>query len=316
MAQLHGLEWKPAWISHMGCHHACSEFLDLGLSRPWIYGGTGHAFALNVHEELCPSGPTAWNTDVVDHLAANIGYLVEGVDGQVTERDFEAKQRIAWALVTGCIDTGVPCYAWELAIPEWYVIHGYDDGGYYYTGPMAEMGQMPLPSTQLARTEIGWLSVRCVVHCHPSSDEEIVAAALDFAFDNAAGAHRMENYSSGPEGFELWADALESGAASRFGAGYNGECWRECRVMAAEFLREAKQRLGREAGLFDAAIEAYAAVGEALGRVVERIPFKAAENPEAEAETVQDSEAAGILREANAAEERGLEALQKLRVAL
>ncbi|HCA48709.1 MAG TPA: hypothetical protein DEP45_15555, partial [Armatimonadetes bacterium] len=119
----------------------------------------------------------------------------------------------------------------------------------------------------------------------PSSDEEILAAAIDFAFDNAAGTHRMDNYASGPEGFEVWADALESGIASRFGAGYNGECWRECRVMAAEFLREAKQRLGREAGLFDGAIEAYAAVGDALGRVVERVPFKATDSPEDETET-------------------------------
>lgn len=313
MTRLEGLEWKSAWISHMGCQHGCSEYLELDISRAWIFGGTGHAFAINVHEELCPSGPTAWKVGQVDHLAANIGYLVEGVTGHVSERDFEAKQKIAWALVAGCIDTGMPCYGWELAIPEWYVITGYDEGGYYFSGPGADEAQMPLDPEKLARTGIGWLSVHCVVPCRPSPDEEIVTAAIEFALDHAAGEYCHENYSAGLAAFELWASALESGKANRFGAGYNGECWRECRAMAAEFLREAKERVGREAGLFDEALQHYEAVADALSRVVARIPFEMAAD---EAATVQDAEAAAMLREAKAAEEKGLEALRRLGEAL
>ncbi len=313
MMRLEGLEWTPGWISHMGCHHGCSQYLGLDLSRAWIFGGTGHAFAINVHEELCPSGPTAWKTDQVDHLAANIGYLVEGVTGHTSHRDFEAKQKIAWALVTGCIDTDVPCYGWELAVPEWYIITGYDDDGYYFSGPGAEDASMPLARDQLARTEIGWLSVKCVLPCTPSPDEEIMADAIDFALDHAAGRYINGDYVAGPEAFRVWADALETGKADRFGAGYNGECWRECRQMAVEFLREAKMRLGREEGLFDEAIGHYSAVADALEQFVERIPFE--HTPEGE-QTVHDTECAPILREAQQAEAKGLEALQGLRAAL
>jgi hypothetical protein len=123
----------------------------LGFKPAWIFGGTGHAFAINVHEQLSPSGPTAWKIGPVDRFAANVGYLVEGVMGHSTQRDFEAKQRIAWALVTGCIDSDVPCYAWEMAVPEWYVITGYDDGGYYFSGPGADQAQMPLAADEIAR---------------------------------------------------------------------------------------------------------------------------------------------------------------------
>lgn len=315
MIRLEGLEWKPAWISHMGCHHGCIDYLGLDISRAWIFGGTGHAFAINIHDELCPSGPTAWKTERVDHLAANIGYLVEGVTGHTSQRDFEARQKIAWALVTGCIDSNVPCYGWELALPEYYVITGYDDGGYYFSGPGADQARMPLPADEISRTEIGCLEVKCVVPCSPASDEEIVHGAIDFALEHPAGKYLHENYSSGPAAFELWADALESGRANRFGAGYNGECWRECRKMAEAFLREAKERIGREDALFDDAIEQYAAVAAALDRVVERIPF---ENPagDPEEDTVQDDDAAAAVREAKAAEERGLEALRRLKDAL
>lgn len=312
MTRLDGLEWKPAWISHMGCHHGCTDYLGQDISRAWIFGGTGHAFVVNVHEELCPSGPTAWKTESVDRLAANVGYLVEGVMGGRSQRDFEAKQKIAWALVTGCIDQGVPCYGWELAIPEWYVITRYDDGGYYFSGPGADEARMPLAADAIARTEIGWLHVNCVVPTRPAPDEEILEDAIGFALEQAAGKHCHEGYAAGPAGFELWATALETGRAHRFGAGYNGECWRECRQMAVAFLREAKDRIGREKGLFDEVIGRYEAVEDALTRAVERLPFRMPADLDDEDERVRDEECAAIIREAKAAEERALEALRRL----
>jgi len=312
MTRLDGLEWKPAWISHLGCHHGCIDYLGMDISRAWIFGGTGHAFAINIHEVLCPSGPTAWVTEPVDRLAANVGYLVEGVSGHTSHRDFDARQKIAWALVTGCIDSEVPCYGWELAIPEWYVITGYDDEGYYFSGPGADEARMPLPAEEIARTGIGWLSVNCVVPSRPAPDEEILDGAIGFALDHAAGRYSHEGYAAGPDAFEMWANAMETGKASRFGAGYNGECWRECRQTAVEFLREAKDRLGREEALFDSAIEHYAAVADALSRTVERVPFAHPDEGD-EDESVQDADCAAILREAKVAEERGLAALGALR---
>jgi len=313
MTCLDGLEWKSAWISHLGCHLGCVDYLGLNLSRAWVYGGTGHAFAINIHETLCPSGPTAWRSDIIDRLAVNLGYIAEGVTGHKSYRDFAAKQRIAWALATGCIDTAVPCYGWELHRPEWYVITGYDDVGYYYSGPGAEHGRQPLPWQELGTTEIGRLSVKCVLQCTPSPDEVAVVEALTFALDHSLGRYCFNNYVSGPQAFEVWADALESGRADRFGAGYNGECWRECREMAVEFLREARERLsGRADDLFAEAIEHYEAVHAALKAVVERIPFEA----ETEGQTVQDVEAAQLLREAGATEQRALNILRRLRDAL
>lgn len=309
---LDGLAAKPAWMTHMGCQQGCVEYLGIDISRGWIYGGTGHAFALNIHEELCPSGPTAWNCQASDLLARDVGYLAEGVTGERCNRDFEARQKIAWALVTGCIDNGVPCYGWELEMPEWYVVTGYDERGYYYCGCNADEAKMPLPRDDLGRTEIGFLSMQCVLECDASPDHEVVSEAIRFALDHAEGSHHFEPYASGPEAWEQWAAALESGSASRFGAGYNAECWRECRAMAVEFLDEAGERLGREQGLFDEAIEHYSAVRDALSRVVERTPF----DPSAGDATVRDPECAAIVREAKAAEARGLDALRRLAEAI
>ncbi len=312
---LEGLDWNPSWISHIGCQHACVEYLGLDLSMPWIHGGTGHAFVVNIHDELCPSGPTAWNTEHLDRLAANLGYLVEGVTGRNSERDFEARQKIAWALVTGCIDTDVPCYGWEFAMPEWYVITGYDDDGYYFAGPCAEDYPSPLERDRLGCTELGYLSVHCVLPCEPSPDEEIVCEAIGFALDHARGDYAFEGYCAGPEAFERWAIALESGRANRFGAGYNAECWHECRGMAVEFLREAKLRLDREQTLLDEAIRDYSAVRDGLARIIQRHPFEFSDHIP-EDETLRSPECASILRRAKRAEERALDALARLGDAL
>ncbi|MGD9494695.1 MAG: hypothetical protein AB7Y46_00165 [Armatimonadota bacterium] len=312
MNRLEGLRQRPLWITHLGSVLGCLEYLNIDLSPSWVYGGSGHAFVINVHELLCPSGPTAWDTSMLDQLGGNLGYLVDGVHSHRSHDDFPARQAIAWALVRGCIDTGVPCYAWELAAPEWYVITGYDDVGYYYDGPGAQHGTQPLPWQSLAETEIGWLSVHCVLHSEAEPDDVAVREALTFALGHARGRYSNQDYATGPRAFEVWAEALETGRADRFGAGYNGVCWLECREMAVAFLREAKRRLpGRADALFDEALEHYSAVHQALKAAVERVPFQSPAE-EVEGARVQDPQAAALIRAAGAAEARALDVVARL----
>ena len=73
------LKWKPRWVSHLGAVEASLRFLKQKTSTAWIYGGTGHAFIINIAKDLCPSGPTAWRTMMLYELAPNLGYRVDGV---------------------------------------------------------------------------------------------------------------------------------------------------------------------------------------------------------------------------------------------
>lgn len=50
--KLENLKWKPRWVSHLGCIKGCVEYLDLDVSDAWLYGATGHAFVINLHEEV------------------------------------------------------------------------------------------------------------------------------------------------------------------------------------------------------------------------------------------------------------------------
>jgi hypothetical protein len=88
------------------------------MSKGWLHGGAGHAFVINMYDEVCPSGPTAWVTTRVMELGSNLGYRVEGVSGSKRETDLAGLQQRAWAFTRQAIDQGLPCYGWELSIPD------------------------------------------------------------------------------------------------------------------------------------------------------------------------------------------------------
>ncbi len=317
--ELEGLRSKPVWVTHLGCIKGCLEYLGCDITMPWLYGGTGHAFIINMHEEVCPSGPTAWNSDkLLLPLGLNVGFSVEGVFAAKNSPDFAEKQEAAWNTVRGWIDAGIPCYGWELDIPEYYTVHGYDETGYYYWDMVANGPAGPKPWQELGDTGIGFLLLYKLETCQPAPDEEVVKAAFVAVLDHARTEEGWShpNYRTGLRAFELWADALENGTASRFGQRFNAVAWTECRAQAVVFLKEAKQRLGGKAdSLFDEALEHYSEVHAKLEAVSELHPFQVP-TEDTEDERLRSPQAAQLIREARGAEEKGLEALQKIADAL
>lgn len=87
--KIESLRWKPMWVSHLGCIRDCLDYLNFNISDAWLFGATGHAFIINMHEVVCPSGPTAWHTEMLFRLGKNIGYIIEGVFGQKAQDGFD-----------------------------------------------------------------------------------------------------------------------------------------------------------------------------------------------------------------------------------
>jgi len=247
-------------------------------------------------------------------LGRNIGYDIEGVVSYKLNEDFTAKKRAAWETVRKAIDQGLPCYGWELNIPEYYVVYGYDDVGYYYSGAMCDSGAGPKPWQSMADTGIGMLEMHVVRSGKAANDAVTVKQALEFALEHATSPSKWifgEN-KAGLAGFDSWIGALETGVSSSHGAAYNAACWCECRGFAAQFLREARGRLNGTAGpLLDEAAGHYDQVYARLQRVCELFPF----TPPREDEVVDQSrcqEAVGHLRTARESEADGLKALERI----
>lgn len=316
MKKLADLSWTPTWTSLAGCIHGCLTYLGQDISPAWLFGGTGHAFIINMNKDgSCPSGPTAWVTTPFFNLGKNLGWRIEGVFGDKRRPGFDALKRQAWELVKASLDSDLPVVGWELAIPEFYVVDGYDDAGYYFHGPAAEMGPSPKPWDELGESEIGMLEIFSIQPCQPAEDRKTIHDALAFAlaFNRGNPEWVLPEYLAGQAAYQAWIEALESGRAMRMGHAYNAAVWEECRSQAVTFLREAKGRLqGELEGAFEGAIQAYGETAAQLKLVAERYPFFQNNTREPVGENPTSQEAADCLQLAMAAEAEGSAYLEEI----
>jgi hypothetical protein len=70
------VEVPPFDSTFMGVIKGVADFYSLRHSSAMIYGASGYAFFLNIHETLCPSGPYSFNREPIYVLLANLGLQV------------------------------------------------------------------------------------------------------------------------------------------------------------------------------------------------------------------------------------------------
>lgn len=312
---LTNLRWTPRWASHMGCIKGCLDYLGIEVSDAWLFGATGHAFVINIAPGLCPSGPTDWDTRPLVELGRNVGYVVEGTEEYCPDQEhgLSAAQERAWDHVRARIDEGLPCYGWELLAPEFYVIYGYDEAGYYVSGPGCDEGKGPVPWRKLGASAIGVVFASGIRPAEPGDVRKTVRDALSFALDIGYNRRKWTDDAGGLVGYDVWIRTLQAGRAGRFGLGYNAAVWAESRKFAVGFLQEAQQRL--DAGLerlFGTAAGHYEVVARSLKTVSDTYPFDKKSEQESVAPDDRAHATMEILRQAREAEAAGLAILAEL----
>jgi hypothetical protein len=242
---------------------------------------------------------------------------VDGVFGSRERESLPDLQQRAWEHVRKAIGQGQPCYGWELEIPEYYVINGYDDVGYLYSGPGCDEGRGPKPWQELGDTGIGMVEIYSVMPGEVADDATVIREALAFALEHARNPDRwiLPRYRAGLEGYETWLRSIETGTASAMGMSYNAAVWEECRRHGAEFLvEEAKGRLdGALGSLLDEAARHYRTAARQLKVVCDQYPPSPHHWPEGTIQVGDRSRAAAdALRKAQAAEADGLRVLTEI----
>jgi len=287
MNKLPNLVWTPAWTSVIGCIHGALNFHKIAPDISWLFGAIGHAFIINMSQDgSCPSGPTAWKTSRFYDLGNNIGYQIDGVWGNKREADFQNKQK-----------------------------DGYDDQGYYFSGPGEEQGPSPKAWQELGESEIGMLELYALKPARGKEIEIQVRESLVFAlaFNQGSPEWVLPDYFAGQDAYQVWIDALISGRASLMGHAYNAAVWEECRRNGVAFLLEAKKRLnGRMDSTFDQAILSYREVASQLKDVAELYPFFENNRHEPVGENPRSQKAAHHLQAAMTAEVEGQGLLEEI----
>lgn len=312
MIVLNDLHPYPRWTTHIGCLLACARYHGFDFSDSWLYGASGHGFVLNVHEEVCPSGPTAWNDIRVDELAANTGLTVTTLFGLKTDEDFGDKKGKVRSVISEAIDKGIPCFAWELALPEFYLVHGYDETGVTFSGPGIGERTGHADWETVGSGETGLLIVSRAEKGVPADPWRTVTEALDFALKHATNPAQwiFPGYKSGPAGYDNWIHALRHGKGQPMGIGYNAIVWEECRQKAADFVSEATRLFATDLEpLFNALETSLRMEAECLRKICHLFPFPPVGN---ESDQGRTEATIDLLRQARSEMENALRAMKIL----
>jgi len=297
------LRQLPFETTLMGVAASAAEHYGINVSVPSLYGGSGHGFIINIHRQLCPSGPYCWNHDGFDGLLPNVGLKrvalgFFGPDSTPSRRaDVEGRVR-------ELVDRGVPC---SLVNMEHQLITGYDDGGLCTA--------QPWPCTDFPPNRLSygsWSELGGEIHAgffawkkaEPAGFVAALRAALDFALELHEEPERwaMEDYAMGMNAWQAWIEAVREGRGNTHGSWWNARVWGECRLMTSRYVAEASVRLDRlHSELVELAGE-YAQLGTGMHLVADR-------GMDPEEKTV-------LLRELRGIESRCLKGLRRLRESL
>jgi hypothetical protein len=206
------------------------------------FGGSGHAFLINVHAQLCPSGPYCWKTDAFLPLVRNLG--IEMTDLGFFHPGSTPQERAAVeGRIRENLDRGVVC---SLLNMENQLITGYDDTRLFTARPWECTSQFP-PATLTFGT---WAEIADETHVSffelrpmPRADDgTIVREALRYAVSlfRAPREHSLDDYGIGPDAYDLWEQAIPDHGATH-GNWWNAAVWSECREMAAAFFAQVAE---------------------------------------------------------------------------
>lgn len=179
-------------------------------NSPWaeyaedIVATSGFAFRMWVSADLCPSATSIWDFSRQKDGVENGGLTCDYVGRYWGQEDVEGKKRLeAIANIKRSIDNGIPAVSWDIGVPEWGLITGYDDDAQVLftlainekpadpTGTPGNGSQMPYD--QLGKREIPILSVLTVTGKSDKSQESILHDTKRLAVFHLKGGEWCEN---------------------------------------------------------------------------------------------------------------------------
>lgn len=310
------LKWTPLWTSLIGCTKGCTDYLGLDHSLEWIFGGSGYAFMINSSDVLCPSHPTAWNREPYFKLTKNLGFNTEQIFTFQTQDEFKEKQKSVWDLTKKTLNNQHAIIMWEMDVPEYYIITGYDEKGYYYTGPLADKHKGPKPWQEIG-TEI-CLEALILKQSKEADDRTVIKDVFQYALELTKEPEKwtFEGRETGLNGYKNWIQSIKKtadGPHSGHALAYNSKVWAECRKYCTAFLKEVKKRLKDDLPEnFNCLIQSYNQVAKHLETVSQLFPFNGkvwdinVRDPQLQKDAIKH------IKKAKQYEEEGLEKIEEI----
>ena len=236
------LQQPPYDTSLMGVAKGALEHFGIACTKAEAFVLAGHAFVINIHEALCPSGPYCWDQAPCHRLLGNLGLAMTPL-GMASASAPAAEKAALEAAVREAMASGALCSLLHL---DNQLLLGHDDDRFALAQPWG--GEVE--STPARLTFGSWAECRNgppvafykLAPCPATFSEGVGPAAIFAALDYALALWREpeqaeEHYALGEGAYDHWLAALDAGHGDEHGNWWNGVVWAECRQQAGDFFQ-------------------------------------------------------------------------------
>lgn len=160
-----------------------------------IVAASGFAFRLWVDgESLCPSETSIWSFDSQKPWVESGGLLCDYVGRYWGQDNIEEERRLkAIEIIRKSIDNGIPAVSWDISVPEWGLITGYDDAAESFSTLAVNGSESPLPYDKLGKRDLPILSVLTVTGRSGKDSKQIYRDTLRLAVSHLKGEEWCDN---------------------------------------------------------------------------------------------------------------------------
>ncbi len=159
-----------------------------------IIATSGFAFRMWVVESLCPSATSTWSIDKQKPWVENGGLTCDYVCRYWGQADIEEQKRLeAITTIKKSIDNGIPAISWDIGVPQWGLITGYDDESQFFETLSITGERSPMAYDMLGLREIPFLSVLTITGKTDKPQDDILRDTIQLAKSHLKGEEWSEN---------------------------------------------------------------------------------------------------------------------------
>lgn len=283
-----------------------------------VMGFSGHAFRITIHRETVnPAAPTVYSPfDLMGRTFQLFGFKVEQIGIPTPASPEKLEEFITF--VQSSIDKGMPVTGWDLFVPECGIIYGYDhDKQVLYARDVEKDGTIAY--SEINNRRYHFLHAMAISDSQPVEMMSVLRESLKRTIAFSKGEFQKpdhEPYRNGLAGFDAWIEAFTNKKIDVLGNSYNLAIIADAREFAVKFLRGFKQKwMGTTEleqqllKLADEAADYYQQVAEPLIEMRAMFPFPQSGEPN---DPVQAMRAIELLKLAKAAEEKGIDVMERI----
>ncbi|WBW96856.1 hypothetical protein [Oceanirhabdus sp. W0125-5] len=210
------LSWNEGIFDPTGFLHSFIKSIALSLkysnltqSPEDIVATTGFAFRMWAHKNLCPSAMSIFDFSLLKTALENGGFSCQHISRLWDEENLEHSRRTeSVQAIKNSLENNTPPVVWDVGIPEWGLITGYNDESkkFTYLSITGDVDEMDYDN--LGRGEIPILSVTIPTGTTNKSEIDILKDTIKMIIEHADGKEWSDGNTSGLKAYDVIIDYI------------------------------------------------------------------------------------------------------------